>query len=392
MQERTILSKLMHPTIVRLFYTFQDESYLYLCMELVPGGELLDLIRAKKDEKQARGIEGEACDMQVTRFYTAEIILALEYMHSQGVVHRDLKPENILITETGHIKITDFGTSLKEDSSDPDARHNSFVGTADYVSPEVLQNEEASKACDLWAVGCMAYQMLVGRPPFRADSEYLTFQEILHHCDGTSPLQFPPCVPEEARDLISKLLAAEPAARLGAGEGDDNGYPALKAHPAFESVDWDTILSSEAPYRPDVSALDMDNMMDGATDDWLLEGDATPIMLAPIAMEEANDEDSKWRAFLQPGEALIQHGLLWKRKGLFSKRRQLILTDTPRLFYVDPETMVYKGEIHWTKEEPVQPIQLSETAFDVAIRGRTYHFTDSAPTAKQWVESISSQL
>lgn len=154
-------------------------------------------------------------------------------------------------SEDGHIKITDFGTAKDETE---ESRHNTFCGTAEFVSPEVLRDLEASRGCDLWAVGCMVFQMLVGRPMFRAENEYLTFQQILNH--PAEDFAYPDGLPPVARDLIDKLLLQEPKERLGAGSDDDgNGYSALKAHPFFDGINWDTLGSMPSPYLPQVSRL-----------------------------------------------------------------------------------------------------------------------------------------
>lgn len=136
MMEKSILSKLNSPLVIRLFYTFQDQSYLYMCMEIAHGGELLAMIDKFKEENEKKGIENVACSLNMARFYTAEIVEAICYLHDSAIVHRDIKPENILVTSNGHIKITDFGTALLSTTTDETSR-NSFVGTAEYVSPEV---------------------------------------------------------------------------------------------------------------------------------------------------------------------------------------------------------------------------------------------------------------
>lgn len=154
-------------------------------------------------------------------------------------------------SEDGHIKITDFGTAKDETE---ESRHNTFCGTAEFVSPEVLRDQEASRGCDLWAVGCMIFQMLVGRPMFRAENEYLTFQQILNH--PAEDFAYPPGFPDVARDLIDKLLLQEPKERLGAGsEEDGNGYSSLKAHPFFDGIHWETLGSTRPPYIPHVNRL-----------------------------------------------------------------------------------------------------------------------------------------
>lgn len=214
--EKNTLNRLTeHPGIVRLYYTFQDEASLYYVLDLCNGGELLGVLK-----------KTGTFDVECARFYGAQILDSMDYMHSRGVIHRDLKPENVLLDGQMHVKITDFGTAkLLQDPRDPvkpssaadepvkvqdeDERAASFVGTAEYVSPELLTHKSASKASDLWAFGCIIYQLLVGRPPFKAGSEYLTFQKIVN-----LEYEFPSGFPPAARDLVERCLVLDPARRL----------------------------------------------------------------------------------------------------------------------------------------------------------------------------------
>ncbi|KAJ9132595.1 Serine/threonine-protein kinase ksg1 [Pleurostoma richardsiae] len=208
--EKNTLNRLTeHPGIVRLYYTFQDETSLYYVLDLCNGGELLGVLKRT-------GTFDEEC----TRFYGAQILDAVEYMHSRGVIHRDLKPENVLLDDNMHIKITDFGTAkLLPDPRNPnptegserqeESRAASFVGTAEYVSPELLTDKTAGKPSDIWAYGCIIYQLLAGRPPFKAATEYLTFQKIV----GLE-YEFPTGFPPAAQDLVERCLVLDPARRL----------------------------------------------------------------------------------------------------------------------------------------------------------------------------------
>lgn len=208
--EKNTLNRLTeHPGIVRLYYTFQDETSLYYVLDLCTGGELLGVLKRT-------GTFDEEC----TRFYGAQILDAIEYMHSRGVIHRDLKPENVLLDGHMHVKVTDFGTAKllpdpreptpAEGASQPEPeRAASFVGTAEYVSPELLTDKSAGKASDIWAYGCIIYQLLAGRPPFKGGSEYLTFQKIVG-LEYDFPAGFPPA----ARDLVERCLVLDPTRRL----------------------------------------------------------------------------------------------------------------------------------------------------------------------------------
>ena len=229
--EKDTLNRLTdHPGIVRLYYTFQDERSLYFVLDLATGGELLGTLK-----------KITTFDMKCTRFYGAQILDAVDYMHARGVIHRDLKPENILLNDRMHVKVTDFGTAkilgdnTKRDRSgsttgDPlneaeADRAVSFVGTAEYVSPELLLDKNACKASDLWAFGCIIYQLLAGRPPFKAKNEYYTFQKIVG-LEYTYPDGFP----EVAKDLIDRLLVRDPAKRLPVEH--------IKNHQFFDGIQW----------------------------------------------------------------------------------------------------------------------------------------------------------
>jgi len=220
-----------HPLIVRLFYTFQDSYSLYFVLDLAKNGDLLGYIRKMG-----------SFDLECTKFYVAEIVTALEYLHKKNIIHRDLKPENILITESMHIKLTDFGTAkIIEKEADND-RANSFVGTAEYVSPELLNDKATCKSSDFWALGCIIYQLLAGRPPFKGSNEYQTFQKIIK-----MEYELPDEIPDVAKDLIKKLLVEDPNHRIGADSPEGGGYEALKSHPFFEGIEWKDIHLQTPP-------------------------------------------------------------------------------------------------------------------------------------------------
>lgn len=261
--ERDALARADNPWIVELKYSFQDEKYLYLAMEYLAGGDLMTLLM-KKDILT----EAEA------RYYTAQIVAAVESVHLMGYVHRDLKPDNILLDRSGRIKLTDFGLCKRADLSliphpyDSQARTGdsrsrntvdrtvpeykrsrqklfSTVGTPDYIAPEVFARTGYDETVDWWSIGVILYEMVVGYPPFFADDPSSTCQKILHWRKTFS-------IPKEAKlspsssDLIRRLVA-DPQDRLGR-----NGAQEIKSHPFFYGVDWNSIRTLEAPYRPEV--------------------------------------------------------------------------------------------------------------------------------------------
>ncbi|EDQ84745.1 uncharacterized protein MONBRDRAFT_12495 [Monosiga brevicollis MX1] len=185
--EKDVFNAMDSPFIVKLHCTFQDSLKLYFVLEYCANGNFLDWIRKL-----------DCFDEECTRFYVAEMVLALEHMHSRRIIHRDLKPENILLDENMHIKLTDFGTSKILDKDAKSDRSDSFVGTAFYVSPELLNDKVACRSSDLWALGCIIYQMLSGGVPFRGANDYQTFRKI-----SSVDYDFPDAFPEAAKDLVS---------------------------------------------------------------------------------------------------------------------------------------------------------------------------------------------
>lgn len=251
-REKEVLNMLYNVShgFVRLFCTFQDAERLYFVITFAKNGELLPHIN-----------KVGSFDLDCTRFYAAELLLALEEMHKRGIIHRDLKPENILLDEKMHVVVTDFGSAkIIRPAESPDSRKDSggedekeggeeksrrrrmsFVGTAQYVSPELLTDKSVSRASDLWALGCIIYQMVSGLPPFRAGSEYLIFQKIIN-----LEYEFPEGFDSDAKDLVEKLLVLDPAERLGAADLGDH-YSSIRKHRLFAGVDWDTLRDSRPP-------------------------------------------------------------------------------------------------------------------------------------------------
>mmetsp|Transcript_7016 Transcript_7016/g.10309 ORF Transcript_7016/g.10309 Transcript_7016/m.10309 type:complete len:500 (-) Transcript_7016:37-1536(-) len=377
--EKEVLNMMDHPHIISLFCTYQDKENLYFVLELAPGGEMFSILN-----------KFGPLSLQATQFYTAEVISALEYMHSKGIIHRDLKPENIILSRTMHTKVTDFGTAkILSDTHDPagnmlKGRSGTFVGTAQYVSPEILKTEPVNEACDLWALGCIIYQYLTGNHPFKADSEYLIFQKILDR-----QFSYPDDFPVVARDLVDKLLQINPSDRLGYGP---DGYKKLKAHPFFDGIDFSNLHEQTPPtIIPPEYKEQRNKELEAMRKEHEAEKNNTS--LASVVNLKSNisqAEASRWSPFLLRKEAIIYTGQIVKRRHFSSRKRQLILTDKPRLLYVDSIKNVTKGSIVFHPNMRCSKTNVKK--FEVKIPGRTYYLEDSNSNAQEWVHHINETI
>ncbi|GJP34169.1 hypothetical protein CLOM_g18623 [Closterium sp. NIES-68] len=196
-REIEIHSHLRHPGVLRLYGYFYDQTFVYLVLELAAGGELYRQLRAKTRFQEAQAAK-----------YVAGVARALLYVHARGVVHRDIKPENLLLSPKGEVKLADFGWSTRtRDSSTCTA----VCGTLDYLPPEMVEGERHGQQVDVWALGVLLYEMLVGCPPFEAPTQTDTYRRIVA-VDVRSPLHVR--VSQPAKDLIRRLLARQPSQRL----------------------------------------------------------------------------------------------------------------------------------------------------------------------------------
>ncbi|XP_054778386.1 uncharacterized protein LOC129286421 isoform X5 [Prosopis cineraria] len=271
--ERNLLAEVDSNCIVKLYCSFQDDDYLYLIMEYLPGGDMMTLLMRK-----------DILSEDEARFYVGETVLAIESIHKHNYIHRDIKPDNLLLDRYGHLRLSDFGlckpldcSILQEEdfsvgqcvngSTQNDERGSSnrtqqeqlqhwqknrrtlaysTVGTPDYIAPEVLLKKGYGMECDWWSLGAIMYEMLVGYPPFYSDDPMTTCRKIVN---WKTHLKFPEeaMLSPEAKDLISKLLCNvnERLGSKGAGE--------IKAHSFFEGIEWDKLYQMEAAFIPEVN-------------------------------------------------------------------------------------------------------------------------------------------
>ena len=226
--ERDLMVKINSPFIVNIKSAFQDDTNLYLVSEFMQGGDMFFHMH-----------DGQIVifSHDKTRFYMLELVLALESLHKNNMVYRDLKPENILLDSKGHVKLTDFG--LSKILEDEDDKAFTLCGTPQYLAPEVLLKKGYDKMVDWWSLGCVMYEMLMGRLPFAIKRGMINLKIYEKKID------FPRKISNEARDLIEKFLVVNPTERLGYGP---NGTDDIKNHPFFNDVDWD--LAIQKKYKP----------------------------------------------------------------------------------------------------------------------------------------------
>jgi len=307
MTEKKILSRfttdISSSWVIQLYMSFMDAQNLYLVLEFLPVS-LSCMVHYFAESKSRKGgntsdehlgqLEEVCMDISSVQYYGGQVLCALEHLHSWGVIHRDLKPENILMTCKGRIKLIDFGSALDVNATGGGRNHETsgklmfdFVGTADYVSPEVIKGNMAGmkeeegrilpSTIDLWAYGCVIYFMFLGESPFHSESDSGAFCRVLAHANGMKRLVFPAILPSQASCLISKLLE-DPTTRLGVMDkvttlGEQ--YISVRSHHFFRGVNWAdmkasslTPLPSHSPNEMKLGDSRVGRMVDGSSLDF----------------------------------------------------------------------------------------------------------------------------
>lgn len=419
--ECDVLSQLDSPYIVDILGAFDEGRQIYIVMQYLSKGDFSDFLRINFPLKD-----------DTVRFYAAEIVNFLHYIQTKKLVHRDLKPENIMMNSKCHLQVIDFATSRilgkyfdkqemefktddgygkqqpeqsenqenkNEDDDDydiddiekPERRGMTFVGTAEYVSPEVLAEKPAGFGSDIWALGIMIYQMYYGKTPFKEKTNYLIFRKIEQMKIDFSP-KIP--VPEEAKDLILKILVKEPENRLGAGEeGSEYDIMHLKNHPYFKGIDWDNLHNLTPPnsdsfsfeYKKDKSK----NNNNANAKKETTENDSQdhqehdlPRMSVPIASSAMINE-------MRGGDAtVLRKGYLSKKsRYMFTyNKRKIILDSTPKLTYINPENNKVKGEIYLDKSFKI--VHVDSNCFELVSPIEKFKFKGIDGDSMVWEKNI----
>ena len=423
--ESEILNELNSPFIVKIFGTFQTQRKVYMVLEYLSNGNFANFLKNNFPLKE-----------DTIKFYSAEIVLFLEYLQSQKVVHRDLKPENIMINEKYHLQMIDFATVRKiglyydklemkfkkdeyeidtdnddikgtklivnpdnddddeEEEKDEDEeekddmnnnkimdyfnsdkkikknykkpqRNKTFVGTAEYVSPEVISDTPAGYGADLWAFGVILYQMYCGQTPFKSKTEFLTFKNI-----GNMQITYPNNinVPKNAKDLINKILIRDPDKRLGAGEPNtDLDIAHLKKHPFFKGIKWKNIINQNVPNAKNLKFKTNKKIV-----------------------KNIKKEDNKIEIEEKKGE-VIKTGVLLKKSFWFIYNEIFVtLYSTPKIEYRNIDKNEIAGVIHLNKNCRVYASK--SDIFNLDTPKGKYKFKSKSNDLIIWINAIKDSI
>lgn len=292
--EQEILATSNHPFIVTLYHSFQSKDHLFLCMEYCMGGEFFRALQTR---------ESKCISENDAKFYAAEVTAALEYLHLMGFIYRDLKPENILLHQSGHIMLSDFDLSKQSESTkNPEIffskaalnssngptldtkacidgfRTNSFVGTEEYIAPEVIRGKGHTGAVDWWTLGIFMYEMLFGKTPFKGRDRKKTFANVLKK--DVKFLDTQP-ISSNCKSLIKKLLIKDEAKRLGSKTGASD----IKNHSFFKNTQWALLRHQQPPMIPVLTRSKKAEALDSSD----LDDESTPS--PPLKKNHLGEED-----------------------------------------------------------------------------------------------------
>jgi len=379
--ENEILYELNHPNIENLIGSFKTNEKIYLVLDYLSKGDFSDFLKYNNLKDKT------------IRFYSAEIVNMLQYLQSKNMIHRDLKPENIMLDNKNHLKLIDFATVKiigkkfdkekmifinddeknnldnnnldnnnldNEDKEINKKRSSTFVGTAEYVSPEILSDNPPSFGTDIWALGCIIYKMYYNKTPFVDKTEYLIFKNI-----EKNEINFDDniLIPDDAKDIIKKLLIKDPFLRLGGGSnGSEYDINSLKKHPFFNNINFDNIINENPPFENEFNFSYLNN--------------------------NDNNENNKEK---ENNVEILKEGILEKKSPwLHYNKRKVILYSTPKINYIDPKTNEVKGTIELNKECKAEHIDMS--IFVLTTPNRKFKFKVNDNSAYVWEKIINDAI
>ena len=270
---------------------------------------------------------------ELARFYAGELVFMLDSLRKESLVHSEITPANLVITADYHLHLTNFNNAhYIAEEADSDSLH---VESPEYLAPESLDGNTVV-AGDIWSVGCIIYQMLTGRDPFQASSVYLVYDKIRN-----GQIDFPGIVPPFAVDLIQSMLVSDANSRIGANNIED-----LKRHIFFQALEIENIYSFPVPdYKHEMS----------------------------------RDSAKKSRVIIE--------GIVKKKAGWIYKRRILIITEEPKITYLEPTRKEFRGEIAISPQ--LRGEVKNKIDFNIITPKRTYYFKVINDTPERWVRAVA---
>lgn len=248
--ESLIHSHISHPFIATLFHRYQDERNLYLVQEFVQGGKLQRMIK-----------QNQRLTNETARFFAAQVVMAVQYLHSEHIAYRDLNTDNVMLDASCYVKLVDFGLAKVMNFDDPTCRTWTLCGTPEYLAPEIITSKGHSKEVDWWALGILIHEMLAGYPPYFHDDAFQVYQMVLNQKVKTETL--PDHFETHAKELLKKLLQKEVSVRIGSSK---NGAEDIKKHKWYRGLNWAALYNKQlAPPSDPGVAIEVPKV-DGITD------------------------------------------------------------------------------------------------------------------------------
>lgn len=337
--EKCALLRSQCPYVVKFHGTFKDSSNLYFVLEYCDHGDIEEAIRSIG-----------SININVTRILAAQLLVAISKMHSNNVIHKDIKTENILLDRNNNARLTDFGVAVTLKNNDTSLLSSPIAGTPHFVAPELLSDGKICFSSDMWAFGCVLFNIMTGSTPFEGDTEIALMKNIT---DGKIRDSIN-MLPDDAKDLIKRLLVLDPKERIGYGE-NHIGYPSIKNHKFFSKIDWDKIYETPVP---------------------------------EFSRFEPDSEFTFTHDFLQTDEAVIMEEILSRRRLLTYKDRAVVFTNKRRFLIFNIERKELKSECTLDAGFTDVKVSKNQREFTINLKGvpHTFRIKDGDPGI--WASNI----